>query len=122
MTTAEAVNVLRTIPAGTGTARERAIDYAIAELLATPRKAQPRKTAKPKVDPMIASFLKVKFPTGMTLPGRSLDGARSAYAEEMGREVPIPEGDLAVQLSYGLRDRAASSKSRDAAILYAARV
>lgn len=115
MTTLEAVAVLRTIPAGVETARERAITVAIERLLAEPRATAPRKTtAKPKGSQNVAAFLKIKFPTGTTVGSEYL-----LYEELTGHAVPEVDGALAVQLAYGQR-HAGGSKGRDAAILYAA--
>jgi len=117
VTTLEAVAVLRTIPAGVETARERAITVAIERLLAEPRATAPRKTAaKPKVSQNLAAFLKLKFPTGTTVGNEYV-----LYEDLTGHAVPTIDGPLAVQLAYGHRGpHHRSTKPRDAAILYAA--
>lgn len=122
MTRTEAADVLRTIPAGTGSAREKAIAVALEALLtpvvqSTPKAATKRK-ATPKAKPSrhVAHFMKMRF---VGEPDES--SQRSMYRSVMGHEPPKLEGILAAQLAYGSRSGPnRRSKADDAAILHAA--
>ena len=117
MTRTEAADVLRTIPAGTGSARERALAVALEALLAAPSaKPKPRAAAKPKQSRHVAWMLKQRFPGE---PDAATQ--RAAYRSLMGRDVPELTGLAAAQFAYGSRSGPnRHSKEQDAAILHAA--